>query len=151
MGNLPAERVTRARPFAQTGFDYAGPFQIKSTKGRGVNSSKGYLAIFVCLSTKAVHLEVVGDLTTESFLAAVRRSQGDGACLINCGATTRPLFEERIQLCGRCFARNQFSGLMLQTTSPIPGISGGLYLHQPRTSGDCGKRRLRVQSNTSNG
>ena len=73
MGNVPAERVTRARPFSRTGLDYAGPFQIKASKGSGIRSSKGYLAIFVCLATKAVHLEVVGDLTTECFLAAVRR------------------------------------------------------------------------------
>ena len=71
MGNLPAERVTRERPFSRIRLDYAGPFQIKASKGRGIRSSKSYLAIFVCLAIKAVHLEVVGDLTTECFLAAV--------------------------------------------------------------------------------
>ena len=73
MGNLPLERVTPARPFAKTGLDYAGPIKIKASRGRGVRSYKGYLAIFVCLCTKAVHIEVVGDLTTQSFLGAVRR------------------------------------------------------------------------------
>lgn len=76
MGNLPSERVTANRPFSRTGLDYAGPFAIKATKGRGVHSSKGYIAMFVCLSTKAVHLEVVGDLTTASFLGALRRFSG---------------------------------------------------------------------------
>ena len=73
MGDLPAARVTRSHPFSKTGLDYAGPFQLKAAKGRGVLTTKGYLSIFVCLATKAVHLEVVSDLTTASFLAALRR------------------------------------------------------------------------------
>ena len=76
MGNLPEGRVTQSGPFSRCGLDYAGPFQIKASKGRGMRTSKGYLAIFVCLATKAVHMEVVGDLTTESFLAAERRFSG---------------------------------------------------------------------------
>lgn len=34
---------------------------------------KGYIVIFVCLSTKAVHLEVAGDLTSDTFLGALKR------------------------------------------------------------------------------
>ncbi|XP_066585519.1 uncharacterized protein [Prorops nasuta] len=73
MGNLPAERVTPSRPFSITGLDYAGPFNLKCSKGRGQRSYKGYIALFVCFSTKALHLEAVSDLTTSSFLAAFRR------------------------------------------------------------------------------
>jgi transposase InsO family protein len=35
--------------------------------------TKGYIAIFVCFATKAVHIEVVTSLTTEALLAALRR------------------------------------------------------------------------------
>ena len=73
MGDLPPARVTACRPFARTGLDYAGPFQLRAAKGRGVLTRKGYLAVFVCLVTKAVYLEVVGDSTTATFLAAFRR------------------------------------------------------------------------------
>ncbi|XP_043466289.1 uncharacterized protein LOC122501089 [Leptopilina heterotoma] len=76
MGQLPAERVTPSRPFERCGVDYAGPFLLKTTKGRGYRATKGYIALFVCLSVKAVHLEVVGDLTSDSFLAALRRLIG---------------------------------------------------------------------------
>jgi transposase InsO family protein len=34
---------------------------------------KGYIAIFVCFTTKAVHIEVVTSLTTEVFVLALRR------------------------------------------------------------------------------
>jgi len=73
MGNLPRERVTPARPFQRTGIDYAGPILIRTGKGRGHRTHKGFIAVFICLSSKAVHLEVVSDYTTEAFLAAFRR------------------------------------------------------------------------------
>ncbi|KMQ87813.1 hypothetical protein RF55_12812 [Lasius niger] len=73
MGNLPKERVTPSRPFLRTGVDYAGPIFIRTTKGRGHRSHKGFIAVFVCFTTKAVHLEAASDYTTEAFLAALRR------------------------------------------------------------------------------
>ena len=76
MAPLPSVRVIPARAFLHTGVDYAGPFKILSAKGRGIRTTKGYIAVFVCLSTKALHLELVGDLTTESFLGALSRFYG---------------------------------------------------------------------------
>jgi len=73
MGNLPHERITPARPFLRTRVDYAGPILIRTSKGRGHRASKGFISVFVCLSSKAVHLEVVSDYTAEAFLAAFRR------------------------------------------------------------------------------
>lgn len=74
MGNLPPQRVQPCRPFLRSGVDYAGPFVLRMSKGRGCRSLvKGYIALFVCLVTKALHLELVGDLTTDGFLAAFRR------------------------------------------------------------------------------
>ncbi|XP_066585485.1 uncharacterized protein [Prorops nasuta] len=76
MGDLPSSRVTPSRPFSTSGLDYAGPFQVRVSKGRGVRPSKVYVALFLCFSTKAIHFELVGDLTTASFLAAFRRFTG---------------------------------------------------------------------------
>lgn len=73
MGSLPKPRVTESYPFSHTGVDYAGPISVRTMKGRGHKAYKGYIAIFVCLSTKAVHLELVGDLSSETFIAALRR------------------------------------------------------------------------------
>ncbi|XP_072398120.1 uncharacterized protein [Diabrotica undecimpunctata] len=73
MGDLPQSRVTPSFPFAITGVDYAGPFALRTSRHRGASSYKGYISLFVCLSTKAIHLEVVTDLSTEAFMAAIKR------------------------------------------------------------------------------
>ncbi|XP_024872247.1 uncharacterized protein LOC112454856, partial [Temnothorax curvispinosus] len=73
MGNLPRGRVTPARPFLRTGVDYAGPILVRTSKGRGHRAHKAFIAVFICLASKAVHLEAVSDYTTEAFLAAFRR------------------------------------------------------------------------------
>ncbi|XP_043604100.1 uncharacterized protein LOC122577082 [Bombus pyrosoma] len=73
MGNLPEARVTESRPFANVGVDYCGPFHIKEKRDRNHRQVKVYVAIFVCLAVKAVHIELVGDLTSEAFIAAFRR------------------------------------------------------------------------------
>ncbi|XP_051175592.1 uncharacterized protein LOC127290821 [Leptopilina boulardi] len=76
MGDLPPARIEPARPFTNCGLDYAGPFQLRATKGRGFKSYKGYIVVFVCFATKAIHLEAVSDMTTSTFLAAYRRFTG---------------------------------------------------------------------------
>lgn len=73
MGNLPKARVTPSRPFTHTGVDYTGHVEVKLNKGRGVKTSKGYIAIFICMATKAVHIELVSDLSTNAFLGALKR------------------------------------------------------------------------------
>ncbi|XP_062141785.1 uncharacterized protein LOC133849680 [Drosophila sulfurigaster albostrigata] len=73
MGNLPKERASYSRPFTHTGVDFAGPFEIKNYTGRACLITKGYVCVFVCFSTKAIHLEATSDLTTEKFLAAFSR------------------------------------------------------------------------------
>ena len=73
MGQLPAARINPSSVFENTGIDYAGPFIIKKGHTRRPVLIKAYLSIFVCFSTRAVHLEVVSDLTTATFLAALDR------------------------------------------------------------------------------
>lgn len=72
MGILPKERVNPSYCFKYTGVDYAGPIQVKGT-GRGSKPTKGYIAVFVCLATKAIHLELVPDMTSKKFINALTR------------------------------------------------------------------------------
>ena len=69
MADLPDYRVTPARPFSTVGLDYFGPLRIKLA-GEVI---KVWVALFTCAVIRAVHLEIVLDLSTESFLNALRR------------------------------------------------------------------------------
>lgn len=73
MGNLPSSRINPSRCFLKTGVDLGGPFNVKSLQLRNLRHYKAYICLFVCFSTKAVHLEIVSELSTESFLAALTR------------------------------------------------------------------------------
>ncbi|XP_026828138.1 uncharacterized protein LOC113562570 [Ooceraea biroi] len=73
MGNLPAARVTPSRPFWNVGVDYAGPIWLRTSKGRGQHASKAFFVVFVCLCSRAIHLDVVSDYSADAFLAALRR------------------------------------------------------------------------------
>lgn len=61
------------RNLLHSGLDYAGPFSIRTSSGRGHKSHKAWIAVFVCLAVKAIHLELVHDYSTSSFIAAFRR------------------------------------------------------------------------------
>lgn len=77
MGNLPFHRVNPpTRPFVATGVDYTGAIELKSSKYRGNTIYKGYIVVFICLATKAVHLEAVTGMSTEHFLCALHRFIG---------------------------------------------------------------------------
>lgn len=73
MGNLPENRVKQSRPFLHIGVDYCGPFIIKDGGRRSKLKTKVYVSIFVCPATKAIHVELAKDLTSEGFLACLRR------------------------------------------------------------------------------
>ncbi|CAI6357195.1 unnamed protein product [Macrosiphum euphorbiae] len=73
MGILPEARVHSVRAFSSVGTDYGGPYLIKECKRRNTKTTKVYIALFVCMATKAIHLEIVSDLTADAFLAALDR------------------------------------------------------------------------------
>lgn len=73
MGSLPATRVTPSRVFSQVGCDFAGPFLVRRNKGRGGVVDKAYIALYICLSTKAIHLELASDLSTNAYIATLKR------------------------------------------------------------------------------
>lgn len=73
MGDLPRERVNRSPPFTHSGVDYAGPILVRTAPGRGHKSHKAYISVFVCLATRAIHLEIVSDYSSDAFLAAFAR------------------------------------------------------------------------------
>ncbi|XP_049336637.1 uncharacterized protein LOC125802479 [Astyanax mexicanus] len=68
MADLPADRVNPSPPFSFCGMDCFGPFYSK----QGRKESKRYGLVFTCLSSRAVHIEMLEDLTTDAFINALR-------------------------------------------------------------------------------
>ncbi|XP_063547551.1 uncharacterized protein LOC134755001 [Cydia strobilella] len=66
---LPPERVNYNRPFTYTGIDYLGPLFVSTQTGK----EKRWVALFTCLTVRAIHLEIVKDLSAEECLLALRR------------------------------------------------------------------------------
>lgn len=73
MQDLVPSRCRPSSPFENIGIDYAGPYQVRDSAGRGKKSHKAYLGVFICHATRAVHLELVHDYSTAAFLAAFDR------------------------------------------------------------------------------
>ena len=67
---LPQFRYdTSTRPFSNVGIDFAGPLTVKDRSGMHI---KGYICLLTCLTTHAINLEIVEDLSRSSFLQALR-------------------------------------------------------------------------------
>jgi hypothetical protein len=73
MADLPATCVQQCRAFTRVGVDYAGSLSMHELRLCKSRNYKVYIAIIVCFAVKAVHLELVTDLSTEAFMAAFDR------------------------------------------------------------------------------
>ncbi|XP_037812325.1 uncharacterized protein LOC119604046 [Lucilia sericata] len=104
MGDLPSYRVQPCPTFERVGVDFAGPTLVKSWKGRGSKNYKCWIAVFVCLSTKAIHLEAVTELSAAAFMATLRRFVSrrgkprhiytdNGTNFVGCNQELKELFE----------------------------------------------------------
>lgn len=83
MSELPEVRIRPAPPFQHVGVDMAGPYNMRisekinaNTSARNLPSMKGWIAVFVCLVTRAIHLEAVEGMSTEDFLIAFQKFTG---------------------------------------------------------------------------
>ncbi|GFT29474.1 integrase catalytic domain-containing protein [Trichonephila clavipes] len=68
-GQLPRDRITQSPPFQIVGIDFTGAILVKDNQG----TRKSYVSFFTCAVTRAVHLELVSDMSTKCFLLALRR------------------------------------------------------------------------------
>lgn len=68
--DLPSSRVNLVEPFSSIGIDFTGAFTVIDRLG---NKMKLYILIFVCMSTRAIHMEVVDSMDTASFILAFVR------------------------------------------------------------------------------
>lgn len=74
MADLPPMRVNTVKyAFQKCGVDYAGPFLYKEGQRKNARRLKCYIALFICLATKAVHIELAADLSAETYLSVFKR------------------------------------------------------------------------------
>lgn len=150
MAALPRARVTASRPFLHTGVDFAGPIWLRTSKGRSQKAHKTFLAIFICFSSRAVHLEAVSDYSADAFLAAFRRFVSRrGLCQTvysNCGTNfvgadtqLKAFFLAIRREVHRVIGRLADDGIRWSFNPPPPWL---------RTSVGCGKQRSRRSSIT---
>jgi len=74
MADLPVDRLTPAPPFSFVGLDVFGPWLVSARRTRGgVANSKRWAVLFTCLTTRAIHIELIESMDSSSFINALRR------------------------------------------------------------------------------
>ena len=74
MSDLPVDRLTPGPPFSYVGVDVFGPWEVVARRTRGgMAHSKRWAALFTCLTTRAVHIEVLEEMSSSSFINALHR------------------------------------------------------------------------------
>ena len=74
MADLPIDRVTPAPPFSSVSVDTFRPWTVVTRKTRGGQAhNKRWAIIFTCLTTRGIHIEMIEDMSSSSFIHALRR------------------------------------------------------------------------------
>ena len=68
---LPSFRVTENPPFSYTGVDYAGPLYVRPDHSRF--EQKVWICLYTCCITRAVHIDIVSNLSTPCFIRSLKR------------------------------------------------------------------------------
>ena len=72
MGALPSDRLKPAPAWTNTMLDFFGPIEVRGEVSKRVHG-KAYGVLFTCLYTRAAHIELSSDYSTDSFLQTLRR------------------------------------------------------------------------------
>lgn len=138
MAELPKERTEASAPFSYSGMDCFGPFSIK----RGRKEYKRYGLIFTCLSSRAVHIEMLEDLSTDAFINALRCfiSLRGAVCQLRCDQGTnfvgaRNEFREALKQCDMQALEAFLADKQCEFVFNAPSAShaGGIWERQIRT------------------
>ncbi|VDP42544.1 unnamed protein product [Heligmosomoides polygyrus] len=128
---MPAERVTRNRPFGYTGLDYFGPLVIRAENGQ---DRKIWVCLFTCTTKRAIHLEMVADNSTIRILLAFRRfisrSGTPDLIMSDIAATFKTILVNELKNLAEHKAVQEFStaaSLKWRLITPLSPWKGGFY------------------------
>ena len=139
MAALPSARVTPTRAFKVSAVDYAGPYYLKNIKGRSTALFKGYIVIFICLATRAIHADLAPDMRTETFLNVLKRfisrrgcpsdMHSDNGTNFEGASNTLKDFKEIAAVVGSSEVKNEMSslGINWHFNPPIAPHMGGVW------------------------
>jgi hypothetical protein len=148
MAPLPKQRLQPfAPPFANTGVDYAGPFEV--TIGR--RREKRWIVVFTCLSMRALHLEVANSLDTNSCVMAIRNFTNRRGCpaqMFSDNGTNLKAGEKELKIllqdldCDQIIAKTQklrpgSNGIKWIFNPPAAPHFGGAWERMVRTVKEC--------------
>ena len=139
MADLPVSRIERSeRPFTKVGVDVFGPFLVK----RGRHELKRYGCIFVCFNIRAIHIELLNDLESDTFIKSLRRfiaRRGTPVSIFSDNATNfrggQTDLSKSMNLIDAKLARDYCIRRQIDWKFNIPGAShmGGVYERMIRT------------------
>ena len=134
MADLPPERLEPTPPFTYSGMDCFGPFYVKD----GRKELKRYGLLFTCMCSRAVHIEVLDDLSSDAFLNALR-------CFISIRGNVSQLHSDQ----GTNFvgAKREFMELMKGFTQERVKELGCRFILNPPSSSHMGgvwERQIRT-------
>lgn len=143
MGDVPRSRITPSKPFSVTGVDYCGPFYLKGPS-RKSGPVKAYIAVFVCFVTRAVHLELVSDLSTTAFLAALHRFVGRRGHVREIHSDNGTNFKgaaNELNHLYKMFKVNEHDRKKYLLGAPMRTLYGNSYPQELHTLGDYGRQQ----------
>ena len=106
---LPDYRVQQSRPFQLTGVDFAGPLFSKTSDTTG--TSKVWLSLYTCSTSRAVNLDLVIDMTTDTFIRSFRCFASNEVC--------RPEWYQDYQVCSQAPQTNSGEPWVKKVLLPV--------------------------------
>ncbi|XP_037774346.1 uncharacterized protein LOC119570828 [Penaeus monodon] len=141
MSDLPKDRLEPSPPFTYCAVDYFGPFYVKVRR----SEVKRYGALFTCLVSRAIHLEVAESMDTDSFLNAYRRFVGRRGPVRQLRSDRGTNFvgaKNELEICLKEMDQTKISNVMLKDNCdwinfkmnvPYASHMGGVWERQIRT------------------
>ena len=73
---VPLNRLSNDFAFSKIGVDYAGAMYVKDIYSPSKDAQKVYISLYTCLSSRALHLDLVPDMSSEAFVRSLKRCIG---------------------------------------------------------------------------